>query len=292
MIWATRSGSHTTFIGSPAGVRLRFDSCSSSAGANSSVTVWARSSMSVSASRSSTDAASSRERSSRSVVSLRSREVWSRTWSRKRARVSSSRSSSSSSSRKPPSEKTGVRSSCEAVAMKRRREESSAASWRCIRSSDFASWPSSSSPSTGKRAEKSPTATRSATCWRRATRRPSDCATRIGGEHREAERDDRGDDDPRAHEVDAALDVAERRGVDDDEREGPVTRVLVAEEQRPRGLHDAAALDGLGSRCRAPRLDGLRGGREVEVADVGAGVGVRADERPASRGRRLRRSAA
>ena len=50
----------------------------------------------------------------------------------RRARVSSSSSSSSSSSRKPPSEKIGVRSSCEAVAMKRLRAVSSSASWRCI----------------------------------------------------------------------------------------------------------------------------------------------------------------
>ena len=65
--------------------------------------------------------------------------------------LSSSSSSSWSSSTNPPSEKIGVRSSCEAVAMKRLRAVSSWASWRCMSLKALASWPSSSSESSGMR---------------------------------------------------------------------------------------------------------------------------------------------
>ena len=83
-------------------------------------------------SSSSSEPASSRDRSSRSVVSFCSRSTCSRIVARNSARVSSSRSSSWSSSTKPPSEKIGVRSSCEALAMNSLRASSSRASRRCI----------------------------------------------------------------------------------------------------------------------------------------------------------------
>ena len=64
------------------------------------------------------------------------------------ARLGVERPRPASSSRNPPSEKIGVRSSCDAVAMNRLRAVSSWPSWRCMSSSATASWPSSSSLST------------------------------------------------------------------------------------------------------------------------------------------------
>ena len=68
-------------------------------------------------------------------------------------------SSSSSSSTKPPSEKIGVRSSCEALAMNCLRALSRSASRRCISLKVSASCPSSSPESTGIGVAKSPSAT-------------------------------------------------------------------------------------------------------------------------------------
>ena len=62
----------------------------------------------------------------------------------KSARVSASSSSLASSSRKPASENSGVRSSCEALAMNSARARSSEASCTRMRSNVRASWPSSS----------------------------------------------------------------------------------------------------------------------------------------------------
>ena len=78
--------------------------------------------------------ASSRERSSRSVASFVRRSTCSRIVSRNSRRVSSSSSSSASSSRKPPSEKSGVRSSCDALAMNSLRARSSLPSRTRMRS--------------------------------------------------------------------------------------------------------------------------------------------------------------
>ena len=106
--------------------------------------------------RSSSAPASSRERSSSSVASLRMPLDLRRAAGRGTgARVSSSRSSSASSSRKPPSEKIGVRSSCEADAMNCLRARSSRASWCCMSSKAAASWPSSSSESGSDRVARS-----------------------------------------------------------------------------------------------------------------------------------------
>src|SRR3712207_7489161 len=83
---------------------------------NSAVTASARTPRSVSSGRSSSEPASSLERSSSSVASVCSRATWSRIWVRNASRSASSRSSSWSSSTNPPREKIGVRSSCDAVA--------------------------------------------------------------------------------------------------------------------------------------------------------------------------------
>ena len=139
-------------------------------GVNSPATSRASWPTSVGSGRSSSAPDSSRERSSSSVASLRIRSTWPRSCARNCARVSSSSSSSSSSSRKPPSEKIGVRSSCEAEAMNCLRAVSSRASWRCMSSNAAASWPSSSSESAWIGLEKSPAATLRAACSSRLIR--------------------------------------------------------------------------------------------------------------------------
>ena len=131
---ATRSGSQSSSIGSSAAPARPSESWRCAAGVNSPATSRASWPTSVGSGRSSSAPASSRDRSSSSVASLRRRSTWPRSCSRNWRRVSSSRSSSASSSRKPPSEKIGVRSSCDAVAMNCLRARSSRASWRCMSS--------------------------------------------------------------------------------------------------------------------------------------------------------------
>ena len=119
-IWATRSGSHVDPIGSPASRSSRWESCAPSARgelAGDGRGERRRCRSARGAARASRRPAA-RGRAGRWRASCR-RSTCSRSWSMNWRRVSSSRSSSSSSSRKPPSEKIGVRSSCEAVAMKR-----------------------------------------------------------------------------------------------------------------------------------------------------------------------------
>ena len=90
--------------------------------------------------------ASSRDRSSRSVASFGSRSTCSRHRLEELAPGRLVELLVRSSSRKPPSEKSGVRSSCDALAMNSRRASSSWASRSRIRSKARASWPSSSRP--------------------------------------------------------------------------------------------------------------------------------------------------
>ena len=119
---------------------------------------------------------------------------------RNSSRVSSSRSSSASSSRNPPSENSGVRSSCEALATNSFRALSSCASWTRIRSNATASCPISSSPRSTIGAPKSPPAIRSAAVSRRRTRcasmpaavspRTSASSEREGGREQQAALDE------------------------------------------------------------------------------------------------------
>ena len=147
MICATRSASATataarspwTSIGGPVPLRRRPELARRPARASSP--------RSTGSALNSSASASSFERSRRSAVSLVSRSTCSRIVRTNSARAAGSGSSSSSSSTKPPSEKIGVRSSCEALAMN---------SWRwsageplCISSSVAASWPTSSCPRPG-----------------------------------------------------------------------------------------------------------------------------------------------
>ena len=89
MIWATRSGSQTASTGSPAEAQLELRLVLRRAPARTrAATVSASSPTSVGSGRSSSEPASSRERSSRSVASLPSRSTCSRTWSQEaRARL-------------------------------------------------------------------------------------------------------------------------------------------------------------------------------------------------------------
>ena len=86
----------------------------------------------------------------------------------------SSSDGSSSSSRKPPSEKSGVRSSCEAFAMNSPRARSRYESRSRMRSNERASWPSSSEPWSTTGSSKLPAAIRSAACSSRRIRRDED----------------------------------------------------------------------------------------------------------------------
>ena len=169
-ICATRTGSHTASIPPGPTRSSRCESCWASDGSNSPDTDRVSSPRSTCSGRSSSDPDSRRDRSSRSTESFRSRSTWPRTCSRNRGRVSGSRSASSSSSTNPPSEKIGVRSSCDAVAMNFLRADSSCESWRCIWLNATASCPSSSLESTGIGCPKSPAATCSAASSRRLTR--------------------------------------------------------------------------------------------------------------------------
>ena len=126
--WATRSGSHSSSICSGRRSSVTSDWWCAAAGVNSAATSRASWPTSVGSGRSSSAPDSSRERSSSSTASWCIRSTWPRICSRNARRVSSSRSSSASSSRKPPSEKIGVRSSCEALAMNCLRARSSRAS--------------------------------------------------------------------------------------------------------------------------------------------------------------------
>ena len=149
MTWATRSGSQSASTGARGSRSSRCESCCCSAGSNSPATVAARArrvgGLGAQLERAGLQPGEVEQvgRELAEAGDLLADLV------RKRSRVSSSRSSSCSSSRKPPSEKIGVRSSCEAVAMKRLRAESSSASWRRMSSSVRASWPSSSSRRAG-----------------------------------------------------------------------------------------------------------------------------------------------
>ena len=277
MIWATRSGSHTASTRPPVSRSSRCDSWAASAGVNSAATFLASSPTSVGSGRSSSEPASRRERSSSSVASLPRRSTCWRSWRRKAARVSSSSSSSSSSSRKPLSEKIGVRSSCEAVAMKRRRAVSSSASWRCMASSVRASWPSSSRAPDSKRAPKSP-------CGHAAggmLHAPDPAAERpreqVAGEQRAEQRERAGDEHALADERRRGVDVLQRRRVDRDVVDPGLLRARRREPQRQRRLGHAADVARLGPARDPPGARRLEGDGELQVADLALGGRVRGD---------------
>ena len=137
-------------------------------------------------------AASSRDRSSSSVASLRRRSTCSRSWSRNgRARLlvevlvlEQLEEAAEREDRRAQLVRGG---GDELLA----RAVSSSASWRCMSSSVRASWPSSSRASDSKRAAKSPAATLRAARSRRLTRRRSARATQVAGEQRDDQRERR-----------------------------------------------------------------------------------------------------
>ena len=92
---------------------------------------------------------------------------------------------------KPPSEKIGVRSSCEAEAMNCFRAVSSRASCLCMSSNAAASWPISSSESAWIGLEKSPAATFRAAALEPLDPRREDARDEVARERGEHERDRR-----------------------------------------------------------------------------------------------------
>ena len=177
MIWTTRSRSHRA-SGPVSGTCMStFVPCWERAGRNSPTTERVSSARSTGSVCSSMAPASSRDRSSRSTDSFRNLATCSLIVSMNSRRVASSRSSSCSSSTKPASEKMGVRSSCEAVAMNSLRAISTSRSWRCMSLKVRVSCPSSSSESTGSGSWKWPRATAAAARSTRRTRPASRRAT-------------------------------------------------------------------------------------------------------------------
>ena len=183
--------------------------------------------------------------------------------------MSSSRSSSASSSRKPPSEKIGVRSSCDAAAMNCLRARSNRASCACMSSNAAASRPSSSTESARMGWEKSPDG--------HLARRPLEpldaqrqrARHQIAGQHGDHQRDAAGDQDLAADQRDVVLDVGQRVGEHDD----PGDVVLA--------LGDRLGDDGLAARARGQRRPGLPARLErlpddaLHVGRVDAAVGRR-----------------
>ena len=241
MICCTRSGSASASAGRFRGAHLEPASrCRSAAGPNSRATsLPARRGRPVPA-EISIAPASSFERSSRSVVSLVRRATCSRIVRTNSARASGSGSSSSSSSTNPPSEKIGVRSSCEALAMNCLRALSSSARRRCMSLKVRASWPSSSEESTGIGA-KSPRATLWAAAIEAAEAPRDRPRGPEPGQQREGQRDRAGDHDLALDQRHVVGHLAERLREDRDP-----DRVLGG--QRDRDLGAARARDHARSR--------------------------------------------
>ena len=126
--------------------------------------------------------------------------------------------------RSPPSEKIGVRSSCEALAMNSLRALSSRASRCCISLKVRASWPTSSVPSSGIGVEKSPSATFSAAASSR--RRRCACARAASQPAASASEqgDPAGDQDLAPDQRHVVVDVGERRREDATQRGLPFRR--------------------------------------------------------------------
>ena len=170
MIWATRSRSQRAETAPSGSFSSSFVRCWATAGRNSAATVVASSPISTSSGFSSSEPASRRDRSSRSTDSFWRRSTCSRIARRNSSRVSGSSCSSWSSSTNPPSEKIGVRSSCEAFAMNSLRARSTCASCTCISLKACVRRPSSSCDSTGMGCTWRPAARSSAARSSRETR--------------------------------------------------------------------------------------------------------------------------
>ena len=303
MIWATLTGSQTASIERDGSRSSRCESCWARVGSNSPDTDLVSSPRSTCSGRSSSEPDSSRERSSRSTDSLRRRSTCCLTWSRKRLRVSGSRSSSSSSSTNPPSEKIGVRSSCDAVAMNFLRASSSCLSWRCIWLKAIASCPSSSLESTCDRVvevARRHLLGRELQPLDALAQRPRD---EVAADQRQQQRDPAGDEDLVPHDLDAVHDVRDRVGVDDHRadpalvadgvgglRNGPVARRLDARLGRARHRRlagDAGTTAGWWPRACSSRPRARAAGRQVSERPRTAsrGPGRRGPRRRHGRGR-------
>ena len=247
MIWATRSRSHSA-SGPSSGISMRSSvRWSPSAGRNSPTTERVSSARSTGSVCSSTEPESSRDRSSRSTDSFCRRSTCSRIVSTNSRRVSSSRSSSWSSSTKPASEKIGVRSSCEAVAMNSLRAMSTSRSFCCMALKVRVSWPSSSSESTGSGSPMWPRATSAAARSTRRTRPREPACDDPASDKRDQQRGGAGPEHAPADEGDGLGDLLEVARV-----EGHPLRVF----SRADGLGDDAdvlALEAAEAALRASR---------------------------------------
>ena len=141
-----------------------------------------------------------------------------------------------------PARRSGVRSSCEAVAMKRLRAVSRRASWLCMSLNARASWPSSSTESTGTRAEKSPGRDLLGRLLEALDAQADGPRRQVAGEQGDGQRDRARDEDLAADQMDVGLHVGERRREDQDVGD------LAVEAQRPRRLAQAPVVGGLGAR--------------------------------------------
>ena len=122
------------------------------------------------------------------------------------------------SSRKPPSENSGVRSSCDAFATNSFRAVSSWASWTRIRSNAAASSPSSSSPSSTTGSSNLPSAIRFAARSSRRIRRACTAAAALPEDRRDQQRHARRVEEPALHDADGRELVLDR---DDEEEDVP-----------------------------------------------------------------------
>ena len=179
---------------------------------------------------SSTEPASRRDRSSRSTDSFCRRATCSLIVSRNSRRVSSSRSSSWSSSTNPASEKIGVRSSCDAVAMNSLRATSTCRSCACIWLKVRVSWPSSSLESTGSGIDEAPVGDLVGGQLQPAHAPCQRLRHEEGTRHRQGERHARGHQHAVAHQVDRLGDVVEVARVEHD-RGGMLVLAAPAEER-------------------------------------------------------------
>ena len=214
--------------------------------------------------------ASRRERSSSSVASLDRRCTWSRIVARNSSRVASSMSSSSISSRNPPSEKSGVRSSCDALAMNSLRARSSRARRRRMWSKARASWPISSWPWSTIGSSNVPPAMRSAARSSRRIRPREQPGGEVPDDEHEREHDAARDQQPLPRDADRAEGVGERRGQERD--------VAVREQERDLGIARAVA-----ARPCPHRLVAREGGLDRDRVVVDVGRRARARASPAAR---------
>ena len=201
--------------------------------------------------------------------SLVSRSTCSRIVARNSARVSSSSSSSVISSRNPPREKSGVRSSCEALAMNSLRATSSWASWTRIASKPRASSPSSSLPGSTTGSSKRPPAIRSAAPLQTADPAGVHRGGAVAEHQRDDQRDRRRRQDPPLDDRNGRLLVLERgRG---EKRSAPRPRVGTRPRRSSVRFASPSRSSSPASRRRRAATSSSSTSRESRMSRIGPG---------------------